>query len=830
MPTVDPERIPEELTKRDQWLLWDSSHDTPRQPHWKGDFYISWSDPDDWHSFAEAVAAAQKRDSWGIGYVMALDNPDHARGLYGCLDLDGCLADRESPKEWVPSLSRFVEDGAYIERSPSGDGLHIPLVGQEPPDWWSDSHFSDDEHEGVEYLTNKFVTFTGDQLGDQHDGVADIDPTEFLFQSYETLNGEAPRDPDVSEGGRRDDGDDLEKEDVREALSHLDSTVSYPEWRNIAFAINDWDSGRRGKSLFEQWSRGPAWDDDSQNRIDAIWRSADDASGDKITVATLVHKAMDAGWEPPGYGSEDYDGTPTAKELVARYNDEYADAIEVPDIFEGPDSGDDERPVPPDEPAVEAGQDDAEGDESDAADDPWAAIYQGYVAAEDADEKLPARYKATEQLCEESAWRTLVENDQLWKYDPDDGIYRRDGEAKVREQLVKQLNEQYRAHEHSEICDQIRGRTMIREDQFGGPANHIATENCVLKVRSDEITVKDHDPEYEFVGRTQTRYDPDAECPRLRAFLKDSVDNDAARRTLQEYAGYTLMHWALPYHKALFLVGPTASGKSTFLDTIREMLGNDATASLTPQQMTSERFGGAELYGKLANIRNDIPASVIEDTGQFKEITAGDPIKAEEKFKDPFMFEPTAKHLFSANQLPDADTDDEAFFRRILLISFPTTVPRGERDPKLQEKLADELPGVLNWALDGLQRLMTQGRFTLDRSPGQTRDTWEKWGNSVDRFESVCLEEGNGEIAKSEIYQAYVAFCEDEGIPTETQHMLTRELKLEGYNDGKAYVDGSQQRVFHNVELTSRGEEFAETGPTEQRDTATGGSSGIDSY
>jgi putative DNA primase/helicase len=80
----------------------------------------------------------------------------------------------------LPSLESFINADAYIERSPSGDGLHIPLVGQEAPDWWTDSHFSADEHEGVEWLTHKFCTFTGDRLGDQDDGVAAVDPTQFL--------------------------------------------------------------------------------------------------------------------------------------------------------------------------------------------------------------------------------------------------------------------------------------------------------------------------------------------------------------------------------------------------------------------------------------------------------------------------------------------------------------------------------------------------------------------------------------------------------------------------------------------------------------------------
>jgi Uncharacterized conserved protein len=106
--SADYSNIPDELQERDQWLMWDASHDTPRRPHWKGDFGISWSDPDDWHSFEEAVELAATDESWGIGYVMSKNNDNHARGLYGCIDLDDCMKDDLSgTKDWVPDLSFF---------------------------------------------------------------------------------------------------------------------------------------------------------------------------------------------------------------------------------------------------------------------------------------------------------------------------------------------------------------------------------------------------------------------------------------------------------------------------------------------------------------------------------------------------------------------------------------------------------------------------------------------------------------------------------------------------------------------------------------------------
>lgn len=453
----------------------------------------------------------------------------------------------------------------------------------------------------------------------------------------------------------------------------------------------------------------------------------------------------------------------------------------------------------------------------------WESVYQLYTGASEADERKPARYKATELLSESHHWANLEENDVLYGYSQDRGIYNPTGEKMVRELLVENLKEQYAKNEKSEILDQLRGRHTVSQEDMGGPANHVPVRNGVLEIDTHGLELKDHSPEYRFLGSVATEYDPNAECPTLKSFLAESVQSEAGRKKLQEYAGYTLMHWGLPYHKALFLVGPTASGKSTFLDTIRAVLGSNTVVSLTPQELTGERFAGAELFQSWANFRNDIPSSLIEDTGAFKEITAGDSIKAEQKFKDPFRFEPTAKHLFSANQLPDAETDDEAFYRRVLLVPFPSTVPKDDRDEHLDEKLQSELSGVLNWMLDGLQRLMQQGQFTADRTPGETQRTWEKWGNTVDRFRETCLtKEGDNDLPKQTAYQAYHAYCERENLPAETQHKMTRRLKSEGVADGRTYVDGERQRVFVGVNLTERGESYLTGDSDDSRNSGLG--------
>lgn len=341
------DRLPE-WVERDQWLMWDDSHDTPRRPHWRGDFYgISWNDPDDWHSFEEAVEAVQEKPTWGIGYVCALENDDYPDGEYAVIDIDGALREprTETPKDWVPSLQVFVKDGAYIEYSPSGTGLHIPVKGHEAPEWWSDTQFSDDEHEGVEYLTNKFVTVTGMATESAGDRVTDADPSKLLTDAHEAITGEgvdtldqfdgaagtgtvADSDdngraagPDGDVGGDYDGEEYLEAEDIEAALKALEQPLSYPEWRNVGFAVHDWDNGAEGKRLFREFSKQGAWDADSDDLIERIWSDSEAGGPGNVTLGTLIHKAERAGWpapSPPSGRAEDMTPNTAAEQLERR--------------------------------------------------------------------------------------------------------------------------------------------------------------------------------------------------------------------------------------------------------------------------------------------------------------------------------------------------------------------------------------------------------------------------------------------------------------------------------------------------------------------------------
>jgi len=413
--------------------------------------------------------------------------------------------------------------------------------------------------------------------------------------------------------------------------------------------------------------------------------------------------------------------------------------------------------------------------------------------------------------------RTGVDgDDELLQYHRSTGVWREDGKEALRTLARDALGDVYSGGVKNELVEQVLATRsnggpwgQVPIEDLGADPNTVPVANGTVDLTDRELRPR-RATEY-VLAALPVEYDPDAECPTFEEYLKEVCPRAVDRKKLQEYVGYALMHWDLPYHKALFLVGPQASGKSTFLDTVNALLGGEpgddrgTTCSLSPQEMTEEKFAGYGLRKAWANIRSDIPNDLIENTGKFKELVAGDPVKVEKKYQDPITIRPTAKHLFAANTLPEADVDDDAFFRRILLVSFPNTVPRDERDPDLGEKLEAELSGVLNWALDGLDRLREQRHFTGAPTPAAIQRKWLAWGNSVNRFKERILETTNDPtdaVPKRDALDAYQRFCEAEGIPTKSERTFYDNMKRDAdIGEARRKVDGSRKRVYTSVRL-----------------------------
>jgi len=176
---------------------------------------------------------------------------------------------------------------------------------------------------------------------------------------------------------------------------------------------------------------------------------------------------------------------------------------------------------------------------------------------------------------------------------------------------------------------------------------------------------------------------------------------------LQRATGYSLT--GETSEQCLFILhGSGANGKSTFVETIHALLGDYGQKTETKSFMQRQSEG---VRNDLARLKGARFASAVEigrgqklDEALIEEATGGDRIAARFLFKELFEFQPQFKLFLACNHKPEIRGTDEGIWRRVKLVPFDVTIPPKERDKRLLVKLRAELPGILNWALEGCQQ------------------------------------------------------------------------------------------------------------------------------
>jgi len=419
-------------------------------------------------------------------------------------------------------------------------------------------------------------------------------------------------------------------------------------------------------------------------------------------------------------------------------------------------------------------------------------------------EERPAPGEIAELLLEKFYFATMSDTEELYLYSG--GVYKPIGESFVKRILqdifreagmVSKLN----SHYVSEVIEHIKRSTLHHRSEFDRDIYIINVKNGLLDIRTLEL--RPHDPDYLSVIQLPVEWNPKAQCPRWDQFIREIVDEEDAR-VLQEFAGYLLLR-DCRFQKALMLVGSGANGKSTFLNIIIKVLGRHNCAFRSLQELTTNRFAPADLYGKLANIYDDLPPETLTNTGIFKILVTGGEIQAEKKFKHPFKFRNFAKLVFSANKVPSTSDSSKAFFRRWIIINFPNEFTGDKCDPFLEEKLSQPecLSYVLRWMVEGLRRLLEQGRFSYEDDIDTIEDKYLRAANPAYAFFQDCvIEDEEGFVSKDELYRAFVDYCKANKLPAVSKRTFGDHVKrwLRA-SDGWARVNGRMVRVWRGIRL-----------------------------
>ncbi len=328
----------------------------------------------------------------------------------------------------------------------------------------------------------------------------------------------------------------------------------------------------------------------------------------------------------------------------------------------------------------------------------------------------------------------------------------------------------------AEVLGAISRKNMHFRDEWG-TANMLCLLNGTYDLTKRALVA--HSPDHRLLCKIPVEFRPSAKCARWTAFVDSSVPNPLDREALQEVFGYCLFT-GNPYQKMVMLIGPTRSGKSTILRILEGLLGRDNVSHQTLQNITGARFGAANLYGKLANTFADLPARALGDLGIIKALTGEDSQDVERKGKEFFRLTWGGKAVFSCNDLPLMAKRDDAFFTRWLCLSVPNTVDPLKRDPDLTAKLLEELPGILNWALEGLYRLQARCRFDPAIEEGGIKQLWLDTANPIRRYvrERLVTERGV-DVSTESLYDDYLKWTEEVDMEPDPRRKFVDRLREE---------------------------------------------------
>ena len=271
----------------------------------------------------------------------------------------------------------------------------------------------------------------------------------------------------------------------------------------------------------------------------------------------------------------------------------------------------------------------------------------------------------------------------------------------------------------------------------------------------------DHSPQYFTLTKLPYNYDPDAKCPYWLIFLDDvMMGREDYILLLQQWCGY-LFRPDLREQRFLLCTGEGANGKGVFFEVVQSLVGEENCSQVGLSRFNNP-FALYETLGKVVNVTNE-SSHIIEDESEnvMKSIVAGDRFTFERKFRDAISARPTAKVMISTNSLPRFNDKTLGVWRRILLVRFEKTISEDAQIKNYADLLKEELPGILNWSLEGLRKLEEAGRFTIPKSHAEFIEQYRRDSDPARAFlmENFTVFPNSDGTSCHKVYEKYAQYC-----------------------------------------------------------------------
>jgi putative DNA primase/helicase len=346
----------------------------------------------------------------------------------------------------------------------------------------------------------------------------------------------------------------------------------------------------------------------------------------------------------------------------------------------------------------------------------------------------------------------------------------------------------------------------------------VALANGLLDLRTREL--HRHTPAFYSPHALPFVYDPRAPKPkRWLRFLRELWPDDAESvRTLGEIFGYVLSG-DTRQQKLFLVVGPKRSGKGTIGRVLTGLLGAHNTAGPTLSAMTTN-FGLSPLVGRPLAIISDARLGTRADSlvavERLLSISGEDTLTIDRKYREPWTGRLPTRFLICTNELPRlADASGALASRFVLLVLSKSFY--GREDPKLTDTLLQEAPGIFNWALEALAKLVTRGYFVQPASAREALRHLEDLSSPVGAFvRDVCVTSPAFEVDKNVLFAKWKTWCEEEGRSRAgTKAVFVRDLRaaVPGLTPVRPREGDRRRRMLQGIDLAEEHPDLDEHEP-----------------
>ena len=400
-----------------------------------------------------------------------------------------------------------------------------------------------------------------------------------------------------------------------------------------------------------------------------------------------------------------------------------------------------------------------------------------------------------------SAWKKwLVWNDKYWETDESGALIHEKGLETVRNiydelsttmdyreridiEKFGMLSESFRRREAFIKCAQWKPEINIKSDDLDVNPWLINLQNGTFDLSKGEY--REHDRKEMITKIANVVYDPQADCPLWKQFIREIMDYKTELITFVQTAAGWALTGDVSEQTMFILYGTGANGKSTFLNTILYILGDYGTATPTETFMKKTGDQNTNDIARLRGIR--VVTTTEAEQGRrlseplIKKITGNDQMTARFLYGEYFNFTPTFKIMMAKNHKPVIKGTDYGIWRRIKLIPFTTRITEDKQDKHLELKLREEASGILNWLLEGAERWKRDGL----KAPAIVLNATDEYRGEMDVMGNFlkerCLQDKRHSIRIRELYKAYSDWCDENNEHASSERFFSLRLKEMGF-------------------------------------------------